>query len=278
MKYSRCFFVLCSLISPDLALAQECSLIGTWIIQSGKLSNDNDLPYNYASNPITFGKDSVELGSGFFYSTIAVGEDYEPGSYPFYYYAKKESYRIDRDSLYIQSSPYGNWRSFRIECSTNDIIKLNGTTGKISIRKEQTLARNIPQIEYIKAHIYGNGGITDLWKLNYKVTFLESDRLIYEVWDTVSVSFKKSSFALKKGQFREICEGFSIVDFKKIKKKYSSESSEFHSVKLTIGMKSGAIIRTELQNDDYPEALRMALTPVLYLHQRYVYRTPPTPR
>jgi hypothetical protein len=249
----------------------NCSLQGDWIITSGRLSKNYEMASPYSANRIVFSSDSVELASGFFYQTDDLIDNYPVGRYPFVYYGNKEKYKILNDSLFIYSNPYGLWHSFKIESQSNGKVILLGEIDTLSLERTRHFdTPNSCQIEYIKAHCYGVGGDIDLFKINYKVMFLKDDKLLFEDLSPQN-DYKKTMFTLKSGTFNKLCDGFKNINIPSLKPVYETRISEINVVQLEIGFIGGKVYRSELQNDDYPDELRLALVPVLYMHQHFLY-------
>jgi hypothetical protein len=78
-------------------------------------------------------------------------------------------------------------------------------------------------------------------------------------------------FKLKTGSFKSIVEGFSGIDLLGLKDKYLSKESDFGTTTMEIRLSNGKIIKSELQSDEYPEDLRLALIPVRFGYQRFIY-------
>jgi len=249
----------------------NCDLLGSWIIEGGRITENYESAQPYSYNRITFSKDTLELASGFFYNTQGLDDDYPVGRYPFVYYGNKEKYKVSGDSLYIYSTPYTSWDSFKINCLESGGVELVGKKNRLSLSKEMAIDSSKEcSIKYIKVHV--DGGDLSVNRINYKVTYSDNAKLIYEEWDSETGSFKSEVLKLKPGTFKDICSAFDRIDLLKLKSLYTTEVSDFATYKLEVGLVGGKVIKTEIRGEDSPDELRLALIPVLYGHQILLYK------
>ncbi|WP_143164710.1 hypothetical protein [Chryseolinea serpens] len=124
-------------------------------------------------------------------------------------------------------------------------------------------------IKTIKAHVYEQG--LGLFANNYKVTYSRGDNLIFQQLSDKDPSTGTKIIQLKAGTFDDICKGLSQIDLTKLKDAYVTNESEAEVKDIEIELIDGKNYRFHLENDDYPEELMLALIPVLYGHQYYVY-------
>lgn len=260
-------------ISATMCNSQSnCALKGNWTIVKGRVTRNYEMASPYFRNEINFTDDSVELASGFFFQTDDLIDTYPVGRYPFVYYGNKEIYRTSGDSLWIFSLPYLKWNSFKIDCIKESELRLIGKIDTVILTRSKAISIVKPcNLKKLKAHLYGQGDEVDLFKVNYSVAYSEDDKLVYEDLSPHS-SYRKLTFSLKEGTFEQICSGFDNVDILKLKPFYESHLSETTTIELEITLDDGKIARTILQNEDYPNELRLALIPVLFTHQALVHK------
>src|SRR5690606_25195938 len=121
---------------------QSCQLEGDWIISHGRVTQNYEMANPYGKNRIGFSNGSVELASGFFYKIFSVDDEYPPGRYPFTYYGNREKYKVSDDSLYVYSTPYKKWNSFKVKCLANDNITLIGKSDSVLLEKNRLNEKN----------------------------------------------------------------------------------------------------------------------------------------
>lgn len=269
MKIS--FFTSILLFAVSTAGCQSpCELKGTWNIKEGQMTRNHERSTRkFSKNRIEFSKDSVTLSSGFFYDILDVeAENLALGRFPFVFYGKKEKYKIVGDSVYIYSTPYELWDSYKMTCVKTGEIILVGRGDSITLVKNSSVdAKKTCTFTYIKAHVYELG--LGLYNIDYTLEFQSSDKLFYK--ETKGKSTNDKTIELIKGTFKEICHGFDHIDVQNLKYHYPTPMSEMTVVELEIGLKNGTVFRTKLENDDYPEDLYFALVPVMFGHQRFIY-------
>lgn len=273
MQMKQILSILILGISAVMCNSQSnCTLKGNWTIIKGRVTKNYEIASPYFRNKITFTDDSVELASGFFYQTDDLIDSYPVGRYPFVYYGNKEKYRTCGDSLGIYSKPYMQWNSFKIDCIKETELRLIGKIDTVILTRSKAIGNVKPcNLKHLKVHIYGQGDEVDLFKVNYSVVYSEDDKLVYEDLSPHN-SYRKLIFNLKKGTFELICSGFDDVDISKLKPIYESRLSETTTIELEVTFDNGKIARTILQNEDYPDELRLALIPVLFTHQALVHK------
>jgi hypothetical protein len=251
----------------------NCDLSGgRWLIKKGALTlKYQRTGYSYSHDHVTFYKDKIKLASGFFYNILSLdSSDWALGRYPFIYYGNLEDYKISADSLYLYSKPYKHWNSFKINCINNNEVKLIASSDTILLeRNNRQEAGSKCSIKFIRVHVYEQG--LGLYDINYDVTYSKDDKLIFQQLSNKEPNLRSKTFKLEAGTFSEICKGFSRFDFTKLKNVYPSKESEVEIKEMIIELQDGRLIKSHLENDDYPEELRLALIPVLYGHQKYVY-------
>lgn len=223
----------------------------------------------FKNNRVTFTNDTIELASGFFFNTEGLNDDKVQGRFPFVYYGNKERIRIHKDSIFVYSSPYSQWTSFKKECKTNELI-LRGFKDTLILQRSDERVFERSDIELVHAHVYDGGGLTSLYKINYSVTYLMNDSMIYRGHNDKGDIFKTK---LKDGTFRSICRGFGFIDLEKLDPVYSTIKSEFLTIDVQIGLKDGKTINTQILGDGGPDELGLALVPILYTHQNKMYGT-----
>jgi hypothetical protein len=275
-QHSVIFFVLMIFTSFQGCVGQEiCSVKGVWLIKKGRLFENYEGASPYSANRLTFYEDSVELASGFFYNTLGWNDEYPNGRYPFVYYGNKEKYKAEGKLLYIFSKPYNSWSSYRFDCLTSQTIQLIGQTDTLLLTRLDDIPENTNcNIEAIRAHVYK--GTLDIFNVGYRVTFSHNDEMIYEEQDSATENFTRRTFRLRKGTFENICKSFQYVDLNTIKPIYPATESDYQKVEVEIQLASGKTVKTEIQDvsaNNAPDELRLALIPVLYLHQAFVYPT-----
>lgn len=250
----------------------RCDLKGSWLVKEGTLTpNYQRTGYQYSQNRVTFLKDRLELASGFFYSILSLdSDDWALGRYPFVYYGNVESYRIVSDTLQIYSRPHSKWESFKIECINNDEVRLQTTSDTVILARDKSEepSRNC-SIKTIKAHVYEKG--LGLYANNYKVAYSRDDKLIFQQLSDKEPNVGTKNIKLKAGAFEEMCKRLSRIDLAKLKNTYSTGESELEVKDIEIELIDGKNYKFHLENNDYPEELMLALIPVLYGHQQYVY-------
>lgn len=274
-KQAFFIFLFCVLATSGNCQGQ-CDIRGTWLIKKGRITpNYQRTAYEYSENRVTFGKDRIELASGFFYSILALdSNDWALGRYPFVYYGRTEDYRIVNDSLQIFRRPYGEWDSFKLKCvNTNQILLVKGPDTTVLVRSRELMSTKNCSIKSIRAHIYEQG--LGLYGNDYKVTYSIDDKLAFQQLSEKAPKTEIRVFQMKTGTFQEICGGLSLVDFGKLKRRYQTGDSEVEVKEVAIEFLDGRTLDFHLENDDYPEDLMLALIPVLYGHQQYVYRDLP---
>jgi hypothetical protein len=273
MPMQQILWILMLGISATMCNSQSnCILKGNWTIQKGRVTKNYEMASPYFRNKITFTDDTVELALGFFYQTDDLIDSYPVGRYPFVYYGNHEKYRTSGDSLWIYSKPYMQWNSFKIDCMKETELRLIGKIDTVILTRSKTTGHGKPcNLKQLKAHIYGQGDEVDLFKVNYSVTYSADDKLIYEDLSPQN-SYQKLTFNLKNGTFAQICSGFNEVNISELKPIYESRLSETTTIDLEITFDNGKIARTILQNEDYPDELRLALIPVLFTHQALVHK------
>ncbi|MBL0745086.1 hypothetical protein [Chryseolinea lacunae] len=253
----------------------QCDIRGMWLVTQGRIIENYEMAPAYSNNRITFSNDSIEFASGFFYNTLNLDSDtYALGRYPFVYYGKKEKYRVLGDTLFVYSKPYQSWNKFKMRCVNRDELRLDGKKDNLVLvrRKVKETSKACP-IKYIKAHV--DGGSLDLYNVNYKATYTKDDRLFFEQKDSLAERFNGVEIKLALGTFNSICRGFYDIDLQKVKKMYPTKVSDFSIIRVEIGLEDGVIIKSEIQNQECPEDLWIALIPVLYGHQQLLYSTYP---
>ncbi len=250
----------------------HCDLKGKWLIKTGILVPDyRRLGHQYSQNRVEFLNDRVELASGFFYNILPSDSvDWALGRYPFVFYENSESYRIRRDSLQIYSKPYNKWKSFKIECINSNEIRLRATNDTVILVRDRN--KNVTSkslIRTIEAHVYEQGPA--LYANNYKVKYSRGDKLIFEQLSDKDLYAGAKTIQLKAGTFENLCKGFSQIDFDNLKDKYLTDESHAEVKEIEIELVDGRKYQFYLENNNYPEELMLALIPVLYGHQQYVY-------
>jgi len=274
--YKQIFTILLIIAVGNGCAQRKCDLRGSWLIKKGTLTpNYRRTGYSYSRDFISLSKDSIYLATGFFYSILPLeADDWALGRYPFVYYGDKERYKISRDSLHVYCTPYREWTSFKISCQNNDEIRLIAMNDTLILVKDHGQSvEPACSINFINAHIYEQG--IGLYGINYKVSYSKEDRLVYEQLGNEEGGLGIKTFQLKAGTFKEICKRIMRVNLATLAKQYPSKMSELEIIELEIGLEDGRIIKTRLENNDYPEELMLALIPVLYGHQRYVYKNLP---
>jgi hypothetical protein len=250
----------------------HCDLRGNWLIKKGNLTPDYQRTgYQYSQNRINFSLDQIELASGFFYDILPKdSNDWALGRYPFVYYGNLERYKIVGDTLQIYSRPYSMWESFKMQCvGDNELILRIDTDTVILTRDINVEPLKYCSIKSISAHVYEIG--LGLYANNYNVSYSKDDNLVFQQWSDKEPSAGAKYIKLKPGTFDDICRGLSRVDLTKLKRRYPSKASELEVKDLEIEFTDGTRYEFHLENDDYPEDLMLALVPVLYGHQQYVY-------
>lgn len=251
---------------------RRCDLKGNWLIKDGALApNYQRTGYQYSQNRVTFLKDQLELASGFYYSILSLdSSDWALGRYPFVYYGNTESYKVVNDRLEIYSKPYDEWESFQIECINSDEVRLSTSSDTvILIRDEIKESNKSCSIKTIKAHVYEEG--LGLYANNYKVVYSQDDRLSFQQLSDKEPNAGIKNVKLTPGTFEEMCKRFSRIDLRRLKSTYSTDESEIEVKEIEIEMVDGTNYKFYLENNDYPEDLMLALVPVLYGHQQYLY-------
>ncbi len=253
----------------------RCSLNGTWVIRKGRLTEKYEGVASYQGNIVSFYKDTVELASGFFYNTLGLNDEYPNGRYPFVYYGNKEVYKREANTLSIFSKPYNEWSVFTIECLAENRVRLikQIKADTILLERSNDFSRStVCNIRSIKVHVHK--GTLDQFNVGYKVAFFPNDLMTYEQQDSVTENFAKTTLRLPGGTFKNICNGFRFVDLHKLKRVYPAMTSDYQEADIEIQTLDGDRIECKIQDiaaDDAPDELRLALVPVLYLHQQYVY-------
>lgn len=253
----------------------DCSVTGTWKIKKGRLNEKYEGTAPYEFNYVTFQNDSIELASGFFYNTLGANDDYPNGRYPFVYYGNKEIYSKKGNILNIFSRPYNQWTSFEMECIGKNQIRLFNKANRDTVEMEKSdklLGNNQCKIKWIKVRVHK--GTLDLFNVGYKVAFFENDLMVYEEQDSATEFFTRKNFQLPKGSFENICKGFRYVTFDSLKSVYPATTSDYKMAEVEIEMTDGKNIKSVIQDiaaGEAPTELRLALVPVLYLHQQLVY-------
>jgi hypothetical protein len=265
------FLLLCVSIASGSCQAR-CDLKGNWLIKEGTLTpNYQRTGYRYSENRVTFLKNRLKLASGFFYSILSQDSDnWALGRYPFVYYGNVESYRIMNDTLQIYSRPYNKWESFKIVCIKSDEIRLRTTSDTVILARDKSDAssRNC-SIKNIKIHVHEEG--LGLYANNYKVAYSKDDKLTFQQLSDKEPNLGIKNIKLKAGAFEEMCERLGRIDLAKLKNTYSTGESELEVKDIEIEMTDGKKYEFHLENNDYPEELMLALVPVLYGHQQYIY-------
>jgi hypothetical protein len=251
--------------------AQPCELQGNWIIKTGTLAGHYEMIEPVSASRVSFSKDSLILASGFFYNTLGEDDEYPQGEYSYIYYGNKERFRMDKDSLYIYSNPYKRWNAFKMNCTQADKILLIKEEGDTVVLQRSSTRKNLNecQIKYVKAQIHD--GDLSLFNHNHEVKYFDDDKLFFHAENPITKGYTSKRFNLKPGTFKEICEGFNFVEIGAIKKIYLTDVSEIGRTLLEIGMTDGRVIKSEIQNMSCPDELRLALVPILYTHQQYIY-------
>jgi hypothetical protein len=255
-----------------------CNLKGEWIIKTGRLFENYEIARSYSYNRVSFSSDSVELASGFFYNILPLdATESRIGKFPFVYYGNKEHYKIQGDSLSVYSSPYREWKKFRISCAGRSSVTLTGLNGSLLLVKDKTPSVNYECIiRYIAVEV--NEGPMSTYIVHYKSTYTLSDSLIFQQKDSISKSFNETRLRLKSGTFQTMCVGVGKhLDLLGVVKLFPTKEYDFGRVYIEIGLKDGRIIKAEIQNQECPEDLWFALIPALYGHQRILYSEPPVP-
>lgn len=272
MKKTYSIILLLYISMVTCSCQMPCDLKGKWLIKEGTLSRDfRRSGHLYSGNRVEFFRDRLELASGFSYNILPWDSaDWGLGRYPFVYYGNTESYRIIEDTLQIYSAPYGRWESFKIECTRSDEITLRAARDTVILVQDRSSEANLNcSIETIKAHVYEQG--LGLFANNYKVTYSRGDNLIFQQLSDKDPHAGTKIIQLKAGTFDDICKGLSQIDLTKLKDTYMTNESEAEVKDIEIELFDGKNYRFHLENDDYPEELMLALIPVLYGHQQYVY-------
>lgn len=251
----------------------HCDLKGKWLIKEGTLSRDfRRSGHLYSRNRVEFFRDRLELASGFSYNILPWDSvDWGLGRYPFVYYGNIENYRIiEEDTLQIYSKPYDRWESFKIECTHSDEIRLRTARDTVILVRDRNREANLNcSIKTIKAHVYEQG--LGLFANDYKVTYSRGDNLIFQQLSDKDPHIGTKIIQLKAGTFEDICKGLSQIDLSKLKYTYTTDESEAVVKDIEIELVDGKNYKFHLENDDYPEELMLAIIPVLYGHQQYVY-------
>jgi hypothetical protein len=269
----RVFKILGLVIVISSCQTQKCDIVGDWIISYGRIARNYEMTFDYSRNRVSFTNDTIILASGFFYNVIGIDDEFQSGRYPYIYYGNKEKYKLKNDFIYIYSKPYDRWDSFKIFCDNPKEMTLIGKYDSVFIEKDiKKVGINECSISYIKANIKDDD--LSLFNNHYEVTFYSDDKLKYQEFDSLNQESFIGYFNLRKGTFKDICQGFSFVDFSDIKEVYASVISEINAVFLEIGMSDGRLIKSEIHNMECSDELRLALVPILYSHQYYVFGFP----
>jgi hypothetical protein len=125
------------------------------------------------------------------------------------------------------------------------------------------------RIKNIKAHVYENG--LGLYGNNYKVTYSEDDKLVFQQLSSKDPNRRTETFKMKTGTFKKMCARLTEIQFANLKNTYLTTASEVEVKEIEIELTQGTRYKFHLENDDYPEELMLALIPVLYGHQQYLY-------
>lgn len=255
-----------------------CSLEGVWLVTKGNLCYKYGGPSKYDTDRATFYKDSIELASGFFYNTMDVDDDYPTDRYPFVYYGNKEKYYIKNDTLYIRESPYQSWTLFEIQPLSVEKVRLIKFPSHDTVILKRTVPVNtVCKIESISLQLHK--GSLEISNVEFKVTLTESDEMIFEQQYSTSESFFRRHVKLRQGTFKDICRGFSYIDLKSLQPEYPPKQSEIKKADIEINLDTGEQIRFtvwDIADGSAPSELQLALLPVLFLHQQFVYpKLPP---
>jgi hypothetical protein len=248
-----------------------CDLRGDWAVSG---------TFSYTGRPFVldraiFSNDSINLASGFYYAVAdqSGNEDLQTGRHPYVYYGTKEKFKIIGDSLFLYSRPYSTWDVMKIVCKERDKVKL------ISKNEEWTLVRKqavvMPpkrkySIKYIKAHIYEDESV-GLYGLNYTVTYSSDDKLFYQQESKKDSDHSLKSVQLKQGSFQEICNGFDYLDVTQLRTHYKAPESDARIIDLEIGLNDGRVIKSQIEDVEYPDELKLALIPVIFGYMKALY-------
>lgn len=254
---------------------QKCEIKGTWIAKYGRIARNYEMAEPYTRNRIAFSGDSIDVASGFFYNTLDANDDYPTGAYSYIYYGSGEKYKIQNDSLYIYSKPYDKWNSFKIACTGDDEMLLIGVGDTLILeRHRESIDETECSIECVSVQV--RDGDLSLFQNNYKATYSSDDRLVFSGVDSSGKFLQDTVLDLETGTFKKICRGFDYIEMDQVLNVYKTEVSEVNAIFLEIRMNDGRIVKSEIQNMACPDDLRLALVPVLYTHQLYIYaKLPP---
>jgi hypothetical protein len=245
-----------------------CSIEGEWLVTGTK----NRLANSYTHDRASFKNDTMVLASGFYYPIVdqnnAEPDDLATGKYPFVYYGNREPLKMEGDSLYVYSTPYKVWDSYKIICTSKG-IKLVQKNDELILTKssERKVKRNY-EITYVKAHIYESH---PYYGIDFRVTYSKGDLLTFQQLSEKDSDHTVKTFQLKRGSFAEMCEGLYKVDVLQLKNRYPAQISDPEIIELEIGLSGGRVVNSIIEIPDYPKELEIALIPVLYGHQRFVY-------
>lgn len=267
--YSLCVFLLAA-ITCNCQVSH--GIQGSWLIKGGMglLLENYELTSAYQTNYLTFTDDSVRLESGFFYRTETSDADLK-GRHPFVYYGKEERYKVNDDSLFIYHFPYKKWNSFKLKWVNDNELELTSKVKSISLLRENVQQSNVKKNEicYVKVRVVD--GPMSLFGLNYGVIVSSSDYWSYRNYDSQNKYVGGFDFTVGKKDFEEICRGFSRVNLKKVKRIYKTSKPDKNIIYVEVALTNGKLIKTELQDSNFPDELRQALVPVLFAHQKYMY-------
>jgi hypothetical protein len=257
-------------------VSQAQNLHGNWKVTNGRIFPMVKTSAGHIrSTPdyIEFSSDTLRIRSGIFYLVHdQLAEDYyfdKYKRYPFCYYGYSTTYRLKADTLQILYPPFQKWLYFHANFRDSSHLVLTSVRDTIQLERIQAMNPTpvAASIDYIKAHVF------DIrFLLSYDVTIYPPDHLKYKQQAALEKKMTKW-IKLPHGYFNYVLQGFSLTGFK-IDKSYPG-TPDSGSITLIIKYKDGSVLTSEIQGIEFPRELELALIPLIYAHQKYLYKDKP---
>jgi hypothetical protein len=269
--------VLISLICILLGnISQAQSLTGIWKITEGHifpLVNTSAGHIRSVPDYVEFFHDTLDIRSGIFYRVHDEhAADYYYDSYqryPFCYFGSRTTFEIQDDTLSVLFPPYNKKLRFSAHFDNDSLLTLESNRGVITLERLARFRYTVPnsRLKYFRAKVFDVRFL-----LNYEVTLYPTDQLDVTVTPITEKKVHKK-IQLPKGYFQYVREGFSLL--KAPIDEFYPGTPDARLIELTIRFEDGSAIESKIRGIEMPRELELALIPLIYAHQKYLYKDKP---